>query len=287
MATLGSSVGYIKVMESHVLNNFLLLVDVALGNRHILFGLQIILSRVRIRPTDTLDGATCRFNVDDIADRDLLLLNILVDARIQLELLLTLGCLEANDNIINDLAVPSMLIIFLLRGDLRDFAFPDFFGLLDSESNGSSEVFHEDFCLFDLTRVDFRADHRAEGDLRAKLSGDSQSDSSLTCAWRACKEQSFSSHLLILDHINDDSSGLSCLSLAAQTSLNVDRSTCLVKTKSFNVGVRGNSLRASSRSYFFDFHFFDFLWISRKLLTFGALKLYLIDYSNSQKKFSL
>ena len=83
---------------------------------------------------------------------------------------------------------------------------------------------------------------------------ESRGSHSLTSAWGSGEEQSFSGHLLVLDHIDDDSCGLSGLLLTAKTSLHVDSGACLIETEAFDMGVGSDSLGTSSRPYFFDFH---------------------------------
>jgi len=98
VATLGSGVGNIKIVKGHILNDFLSLVDVTLGDGNVLLSLKIVLSGVRVGSADALDGATGGLNVDDIADSNLLLLDVLVNTGIKFELLLSLGSLERDNN---------------------------------------------------------------------------------------------------------------------------------------------------------------------------------------------
>ena len=162
VTTLWSRVSHIQIMECHILHDLLLLVDVSLRDWNVLFSFKIILSRVRVRSSDSLDSTTCGFNIDDIADGDFLLLNVLVDTWVEFELLLTLSGLEADNNVVNDLTVASVGVFLFLRGNIGNFTFPDFFGFFYTEANSPPKVFHEDFSLLDLGRVDFRADHGAE-----------------------------------------------------------------------------------------------------------------------------
>ena len=66
-------------MESHILHDLLLLVDLALGDGDVLLGLQVVLSGIGVAPADSLDGTTGCLDVDDVSDSNLLLLNVLVD----------------------------------------------------------------------------------------------------------------------------------------------------------------------------------------------------------------
>jgi len=66
-------------VESHILHDLLLLVDLALGDGDVLLGLQVVLSGIGVAPADSLDGTTGCLDVDDVSDGNLLLLNVLVD----------------------------------------------------------------------------------------------------------------------------------------------------------------------------------------------------------------
>lgn len=137
------SVGHVQVVQRHILHHLLLLVHVALGQRDVLLGLQIILRRKRVRaakalegitvrkarvggggvrrerkreeetgldwtPTSShanLDGAAVLLDVDDVADLNVLLLHALVDGRVELELLGALGRLQANDDMRHSLGI--------------------------------------------------------------------------------------------------------------------------------------------------------------------------------------
>ena len=261
VATLGPGICYIEIVKSHILNNLLSLMDVALGHWNVLFGFQIILSRIRIRSANTLHSTACCLDIDDIAHGNLFLLDVLVDARIKLKLLLTLCGLKADNDCGDLISVPTVRIFRLLRRDLSDFTFPDFFCLLDSQSDSSTEVFHQDLSLFNLGGVDLGTDHGAEGHLGSELGGNSQGKSGLTRSWGTSEEKSLAGHLLALDHINDDSSGLSGLLLSDKAGLHLKGGACFVESQSLDVSMRGDSLRASSRSYFFNLHlvfFFSF-----------------------------
>lgn len=154
MTALGASVGSIEVMQRHILNDFLLLVDVSLRDGNVLLGLEIVLGGIGVGSAHALDSATCSLDVDHITDGDLLFLNVLVYARIELELLLSLSGLETHNDRADDLAIAAMRVFDFLWGNLSDFSFPNLLGLLDSEADSSSEVFHENFRLLDLGTVD-------------------------------------------------------------------------------------------------------------------------------------
>jgi len=97
-AALRTRVCDIQVVQGDVLDNLLLFVNIALGNGHILFGLEVELGCVRVAAADSLDSAGCGLDVNDIADGNFLLLDVFVDRRVEFELLLTLGCLEGNND---------------------------------------------------------------------------------------------------------------------------------------------------------------------------------------------
>lgn len=54
--TLGFGVSNIKIVKGHILDDFLLLVNVTLGDGHVLLGLQVELGSVRIATAYALDG---------------------------------------------------------------------------------------------------------------------------------------------------------------------------------------------------------------------------------------
>jgi hypothetical protein len=121
-AYLRLGVGNVQIVQSDVLDHFLLFVDVALGQWYVLLSLEVKLGGKRIgaalalqasacwqeycsRSPDTLvrvqmttgrkhrvgvwfhlDGAAVSLDVDDIAHRDLLLLQRFVDGRVKLRL---------------------------------------------------------------------------------------------------------------------------------------------------------------------------------------------------------
>ena len=82
MTTLRTRIRNIQVVERHILHNLLLFVDVAFRNWDVLLSLQVILSGIVVAAADSLNCARGRFNVDDIADSNLLFLNVLVDGRV-------------------------------------------------------------------------------------------------------------------------------------------------------------------------------------------------------------
>ena len=96
VTTLWPCIRHIKVMKSDILHNFLLLMDVTLGNRNILLSFKIILRCVRVRSSYPLDSSTSSLDINDISDSNLLLLNIFINTWIKFQLLLTFCSLETN-----------------------------------------------------------------------------------------------------------------------------------------------------------------------------------------------
>ena len=81
----------VEVVQRHVLDDLLALMHVSLWQRHVLLSLEIELGREGVAAADALDRARVRLDVDHVARRHLLLLQGLVDARVELELLRALG----------------------------------------------------------------------------------------------------------------------------------------------------------------------------------------------------
>ena len=167
--TLITTTIHIEVVKSHILDDFFLLVDITFGNWDIFLSFEIVLCRVGVRSAYSFNGTACGFDVDDIADSDLLLLNVLIYAWIKLKLLLPFSGFESNNNAVDDLAIASVRVFIFLWSDLGNLTFPDLFSLLNSQTNGSSKVFHQNFSLLDLSGVHLRADHWTERNFRAKL----------------------------------------------------------------------------------------------------------------------
>jgi len=80
LSSLWSRIGDIKIVQCDILNNLLLLVYISFGDWYILLGLQIKFRCVCIRSANALACSSVCFNVDDIPNRDSLLLYGLVDA---------------------------------------------------------------------------------------------------------------------------------------------------------------------------------------------------------------
>lgn len=76
---LWSRVRHVQIMKSDVLNDFFLFVDIAFGNGNVLLRLQIELSGVGVRSTDSFDSAGGRLDIDNITDGYFLFLDVLVD----------------------------------------------------------------------------------------------------------------------------------------------------------------------------------------------------------------
>lgn len=98
VASLRTSIGHIEVMKGDILNNFFFLVHVSLRKRHILFSLKIKLASVCIASSNSLHVPSGGLDVDDITNGALFPCEILVDGRVQFELLCAFGSLEGNDD---------------------------------------------------------------------------------------------------------------------------------------------------------------------------------------------
>merc|ERR1711939_666767 len=75
LTTLRPGVCQVQVMQGNILHNLLLLVDIALGQWHVLFGLRVELCGVRIGAAHTFHCTAVRLHVDDITRGDLLFLD--------------------------------------------------------------------------------------------------------------------------------------------------------------------------------------------------------------------
>mmetsp|Transcript_4644 Transcript_4644/g.14330 ORF Transcript_4644/g.14330 Transcript_4644/m.14330 type:complete len:323 (-) Transcript_4644:2-970(-) len=254
LPALRARVGEVEVMERNVLHDLLLLVHVALGQRHILLRLEVKLGGVGVRTADALDGARVGFDVDDVARCDLLLLDGLVDGRVELQLLRPLGRLEADHHMRDGLAIPSKGALRLLGNQLGNLALVDLLGLLDAQTDRAPKVLHQHLRLLDLGGVDLGADHRAEGHLGAKLMRDRKRERRLARARRAGEQQRAAGHLLCADQLDDDAASLARLLLADEAG-GVGRSrTILVKPEALHVAVRRHALRLGRRLYLLDLH---------------------------------
>ena len=92
--------------------------------------------------------------------------------------------------------------------ELDNFAFVNFFRLLDAQADGSAKVLHEDLSLLDLCAEHFRSNHRAEGDLVPQFLGNGHGQGSFACSGRASEEDGSARHPLGFDQINNQSSSL-------------------------------------------------------------------------------
>lgn len=255
MAALGLGVGHVEVVEGYILDDGLLLVDVSLGERDVLLGLEVVLRGVDVGTADSLDVAGLGLDVDDISNSDFLLLDVLVGVGVQSQLLGALGTLKSDNNGGDHLPVPPMGVLLLLRSQLGDFTLQNLLGLLNFEADCPAEVLIEDFCLLDLGGVHLGADHGAEGHLGAQLLGDSQGDGGLAGAGRPGHQQGAPCHRFSLDHVHDDAGTLPGLVLADQTRVHVDGSPLLVQSQPLDVAVGRDSLSFGHTLDFFYFHF--------------------------------
>jgi hypothetical protein len=87
LAALRPCVRDVQVVQSDILHNVLLLVHIAFGHRHVLLGLQIEFCRERIATANPLDCTSVGLNVYNISNAHSLLLDRLVNAGVQSELL--------------------------------------------------------------------------------------------------------------------------------------------------------------------------------------------------------
>lgn len=141
----------------------------ALGYGHVLLGLEIELGGKGVASSYALDSAGVCFDVDDITHPNPLLLDSLVDAGIQPQLLCS-SCRSQGDHEMRyGASVVAQGVLGLFGGEFSDFALVDFFCLLHTETNGTTEVLHQSFGLFHFGAVDFAADNGAEGDLGAEF----------------------------------------------------------------------------------------------------------------------
>ena len=82
MSTLRSCISYIEIMKGHILDNFFFLVNISFWNRDILFCFKIELSCISVRATNTLYSTTSSFDINYIAYRNFLFLNVFINTRV-------------------------------------------------------------------------------------------------------------------------------------------------------------------------------------------------------------
>mmetsp|Transcript_899 Transcript_899/g.1484 ORF Transcript_899/g.1484 Transcript_899/m.1484 type:complete len:236 (-) Transcript_899:438-1145(-) len=142
LASLGTRIRHIEIMQSHILHDLLLFVHISFWYRHIFIRLQIKFTGIHVRAAHALHGAVVGLDVDHIAHAHFLLLQRLEDRRVQAELLRTLRGLQADHYVTNGASVAAQRVFRLFRCNLSDLSFVHFFAFLDSETNGPSKVFH-------------------------------------------------------------------------------------------------------------------------------------------------
>ena len=241
-------------MKSHVLDNLLLLVHRALGHWYVLLRLQIKLSGVRVAAAHALDRARVGLDVNDVSDRDLLLLHAVVDGRIELERLRALGRLEADEDVGNRAPVAARHVLRLHRGDLRHLSLVYLLALLDAEADSAAEVFHQDLRLLDLLRVHLGTDHGAERDLGPEVLRNAQRQGSLTRPGGTGEKESATSHLLAANELHNYRGSFASLLLADKASANVLGLASGVYSQAFDVAVRGDALRLGRGLDLLDLH---------------------------------
>jgi hypothetical protein len=154
-------------MKRHILHNLLLLVHLALGDRHILLRLEIELRSVGVGPSHALASARVGLDVDDISHRNALLLNSLIDTRIQPQLLHPLRTLQPNQQRTNRLSITPQRVLRLFRRQLRHLSLIHLLRLSYAEADRAPEVLHQRLCLLHFCAVHFAPDDGAEGNFRA------------------------------------------------------------------------------------------------------------------------
>mmetsp|Transcript_72480 Transcript_72480/g.212419 ORF Transcript_72480/g.212419 Transcript_72480/m.212419 type:complete len:368 (-) Transcript_72480:27-1130(-) len=242
LAALWLRVRLVQVVQRHVLHHLLLLVDLALGHRHVLVGLEIKLSGIIVAPANSPRYTAVCLDVDDIAYRYLLLLKALVDRGRELQGLAAFGGFQANHHPGDLLAIASGRIWSLFWRKLDHLPFIDLFRLFDPDANGSPAVLHEDFCLLDLRRVDLAAHHGAEGHLDPQLLRYGQGQRRLAGAGRPRHEQGPAGHLLGPDEVHDYTRCLSRLLLAHEAGADGQGRAILVEAEALDVAVGGDAL---------------------------------------------
>ena len=81
-----------------------------------------------------LDGSIVGFDINDIANGDLFLLNAFINAGVQLELLRALHRLESNDDMRHRLSVAAQWVFRLDGRQFSDFTFVHLLDFLDSKA---------------------------------------------------------------------------------------------------------------------------------------------------------
>mmetsp|Transcript_20953 Transcript_20953/g.54113 ORF Transcript_20953/g.54113 Transcript_20953/m.54113 type:complete len:348 (-) Transcript_20953:545-1588(-) len=152
LTTLGFSVGVVQIMEGHILHDLLLLMHLSFWYRYVLLCLKVILGGVRVRAPNSLYCPAVCLDVDDITDGNLFFLQPFINARIKLQLLATLSCLQPNEDVRDALAVANSIITFD-RGELGYLSLVYLLVLLDAKANGAAEVLHQHLGFLHLRRV--------------------------------------------------------------------------------------------------------------------------------------
>lgn len=99
----------------------------------------------------------------------------------------------------NSATVIAKGVLCFFRSEFSDFTLVDFFCLLDTETDGATEVFHKSLRLFHFGAVDFAADDGAEGYFGAEFLRYGECESCLSCSWSAGEEDGFACHFLCFD----------------------------------------------------------------------------------------
>mmetsp|Transcript_15203 Transcript_15203/g.40807 ORF Transcript_15203/g.40807 Transcript_15203/m.40807 type:complete len:239 (+) Transcript_15203:977-1693(+) len=175
----------IEIVQRHVLNNFLFLVNISLRQRHVLLSFQIKLGGVRVRASYALDSARIGLDVDHVPHRHAFPHEEFVHGWLHLELLASLCRFQRHHHALNTLPEPTERVHGLLGAELRHLALVHFLRLLHAKTDCASKRFHEHFCFLYLCRVNLSAGNYAERNASSKFHRDSMRDRCLSGARRS------------------------------------------------------------------------------------------------------
>mmetsp|Transcript_6623 Transcript_6623/g.19045 ORF Transcript_6623/g.19045 Transcript_6623/m.19045 type:complete len:276 (-) Transcript_6623:302-1129(-) len=205
-------VGHVQIVQRHVLNDGLLLVDVSLWDRDVFLRLQVELGGEGIGPAHPFDGPAVGLDVDDVAHGDSLPGQRVVDGGVELEGLAALGGFQAQYDVRDRSAVSSQRILGFFDRQFRHLPLVDFLPFLDPQSDGLSKVFHDDLGLFDLAREHLGRYHGAEREfvrlVRTDLLGQGHCQCGLARAGWTHQQQRPSRQSLGMHKIRDDAQSL-------------------------------------------------------------------------------
>lgn len=113
VSTLWFGIGHIEIMETDILDDFLLFVDVTLWQWDVFFCLQIVFAGICVTSSDSFNVSSWSFDVNYITDWALFSCEIFVNWRVKFELLGTLWGFKSNDDACYDLVSWSQIIALL------------------------------------------------------------------------------------------------------------------------------------------------------------------------------